>query len=932
MTSRNDINSRLWNIANTDANGNITGITLSANISAANANFTNTVTSTLSANGNINFANSGRIQMPPAENVNWANDPGLLNGAVLKVVNASNGYATWGYSDAIYNFIESGTVTGSVNALEDRITIVADGNIVANFVGTGLEVNGAISSNSLAVGAANLGNVANITISGGSNGYVLRTDGAGNLSWTAQTGGGGGTPGGSNTQVQFNDGGAFGASANFTFNKSTNTLSATNVTGNGSGLTAITGANVTGTVANANYSTTSGSSTTAATVTVNAQPNITSVGTLSSLSVTGNLTAGNLIGTLANGNSNVLIAAANGNVTVTAVGNTTLTVTGTGVNIFGTANITGNANVGNIGATAGVFTGNVSANNFTGANLVSANFLTGTLTTAAQPNITALGTLSNLTSNGTINFTNASNVTLGNAANLRITGGSNGFSLLTNGSGTVTWTAPKKYQREWHIDPANGVDDSLAGSYDRPFLTLAYALTRVGNTGEILYLHAGTYTDNVTITQLNVDIVGTGATTGGIINVTGNVNVASASSSVRMWGINFANLTHSGNSTFYLKNSSVSGALSLTSASAKYFTEVVAQTGGVSITGAAPVSFDGGYIAGLTVNNASSTVSVSNSGSLAVVTVTAGILLVNNCNIYAIDATSNAITSAVGSFTYLYSSRVIGGGAAGRLSLSGFWSINDTVYDRTNSALSALNLGTISYSDAIAVTGNLSVGFLTNLGGVGNVTITGGSNGQFLRTNGSGVLSFGTVTVANIVNGNSNVTVTANGNVTTFVAGNANARMTVTSTGANIVGTANITGNTTIGGNLTVTGNIIGNVATQTTGSWTVTAGSGTYSITVPINGTYSIWVRGNIPNGIVKYIATVVVTNTNVPVLGSSYGWYYAAGNALVLTAIPTQIVGTVNSISTAVVSTTTANVFTFGITNNSGSSQVVEWGYTKL
>jgi hypothetical protein len=100
--------------------------------------------------------------------------------------------------------------------------------------------------------------------------------------------------------------------------------------------------------------------------------------------------------------------------------------------------------------------------------------------------------------------------------------------------------------------------------------------------------------------------------------------------------------------------------------------------------------------------------------------------------------------------------------------------------------------------------------------------------------------------------------------------------------------------------------------------------------LTVPGPGTYSIWVNGNIPNGIVTYIASVVVTNTNVPVIGSSYGWYYAAGNALVLTAIPTQIIGTPNTISTAVVSTTTSNVFTFGITNNSGSSKVVNWGYT--
>jgi hypothetical protein len=111
-----------------------------------------------------------------------------------------------------------------------------------------------------------------------------------------------------------------------------------------------------------------------------------------------------------------------------------------------------------------------------------------------------------------------------------------------------------------------------------------------------------------------------------------------------------------------------------------------------------------------------------------------------------------------------------------------------------------------------------------------------------------------------------------------------------------------------------------------------LSAGANTVSLTVPGPGAYSIWVNGNIPNGIVTYTAMVVVTNNNVPVVGSSYGWYYAAGNALVLTGIPTQIVGSLNTISTAVVTTTTANVFSFGITNNSGSNQVVNWGYTKL
>jgi len=49
----------------------------------------------------------------------------------------------------------------------------------------------------------------------------------------------------------------------------------------------------------------------------------------------------NLVGTYANGNSNVSIATANGNVTISSAGNTTLNITGTGVNVAGYLNVTG---------------------------------------------------------------------------------------------------------------------------------------------------------------------------------------------------------------------------------------------------------------------------------------------------------------------------------------------------------------------------------------------------------------------------------------------------------------------------------------------------------------------------------------------------------------------------------------------------------------
>ena len=356
---------------------------------------------------------------------------------------------------------------------------------------------------------------------------------------------------GANTQVQFNNANAFAGSANFTFATSTNTLSVTNIIANGSGLTSLTGANVTGTVPNATAATTAG------TVTTAAQPNITSVGLLTELSIgpnsslimtgtsgfirantiqgtdgvvalttrfngitgavgilsnltvgtgaagnisaNGNVTASFFVSNIATGTapltvtsttrvSNLNVAQANVadfiSITTATSGNAFLlfanAVTG---NIAETANATFVANSSNgalhattfVGALSGaattagtvttaaqpnitsvgsltsltvtgnITTGNISTSgsggNLSGANFVIANFFTGTLTTAAQPNITSVGTLGNLTSNGTINFTGASNVSLGAVGNLKITGGTSGQVLSTDGTGNLSWGA-----------------------------------------------------------------------------------------------------------------------------------------------------------------------------------------------------------------------------------------------------------------------------------------------------------------------------------------------------------------------------------------------------------------------------------------------------------------------------------------------------------
>ena len=280
-----------------------------------------------------------------------------------------------------------------------------------------------------------------------------------------------------------------------------NLVNANYISGNGSLLSSITGGNVSGQVGNALV---------AGTVYTASQPNITSVGTLSSLTVTGNITAGNV-------NAGNLLTANYTNAVLTTASQPNITSVGTLTSLSVTGNITsGNANLGNL-TTSNYFTGNgslltsITGGNVTGqvgnalisgtvytaaqpnitsvgtltslavtgnitsgnANLgnnVTSNYFTGsgqyltsvtavtaaTVTTAAQPNITSVGTLttvtignstsnitmnsSSITSNVNVNLT-GSNISLGAIGNIKITGGTAGYFITTDGAGNLSWGA-----------------------------------------------------------------------------------------------------------------------------------------------------------------------------------------------------------------------------------------------------------------------------------------------------------------------------------------------------------------------------------------------------------------------------------------------------------------------------------------------------------
>jgi hypothetical protein len=93
------------------------------------------------------------------------------------------------------------------------------------------------------------------------------------------------------------------------------------------------------------------------------------------------------------------------------------------------------------------------------------------------------------------------------------------------------------------------------------------------------------------------------------------------------------------------------------------------------------------------------------------------------------------------------------------------------------------------------------------------------------------------------------------------------------------------------------------------------------------------MWVRGNIPQGILVWNATVTITNSNVPVIGVQYAWNYTGGGSPIsLTSIPTQIIGTPGVINIVDQAAASSNTFVFGISNTSGGNQTVYYGYLEV
>ena len=244
-----------------------TRILSSANIISANIISANTLTinnafnaPSFSATGNITgnyFIGNGSL----LTGISTGSSSNISNGTSNVTVVSSGGNVTVGVGGTgnVAVFATTGEyVTGIISA-SGNVTggniltaglVSATGNIIGNyFIGNGSALTGIIAG-----GTTTFGNTAPVSPAVGdvwiqantAIQYVYFNDSTSNqwaemeAAQSFSTGSATTNPSGANTQIQFNDGGSFGASANLTFNNSSNTLSTStiNVSGN------ITGGNI----------------------------------------------------------------------------------------------------------------------------------------------------------------------------------------------------------------------------------------------------------------------------------------------------------------------------------------------------------------------------------------------------------------------------------------------------------------------------------------------------------------------------------------------------------------------------------------------------------------------------------------------------------------------------------------------------------------
>ena len=828
--------------------GTLTGLTVNGLLVASNASGLSKVNAS-NLVGNVAAANVASSVTNPAQ-TNITSVGALTGLTVNGLLIASNG-------SGISN-LNSSNLVGNVAAanVASSVTNPAQTNITSVGTLTGLTVNGLlIASNASGLSNVNASNLV---------GNVAAANVASSVTNPAQT--------------------------NIT---SVGTLTGLTVNGllvasNGSGISNLNSSNLVGNVAAANV---------ASSVTNPAQTNITSVGTLTGLTVAGVVYA-NLLGGNGSGISNI-----NGSNVVSTVG-TAQSVTG-----IAQPNITSVGTLINLSVTGSVVAGTISGDG-QGLFGLHANAITETVATAnsvvqpAQTNITSVGTLTGLTVAGLLVSSNASGLSNVPASNL----------VGTLSSGNL---------------PTSGVTAGLYGSGANVSSVTVDQYGRVTNASNVA-ITASQWTSNTGNTIYYANYVGIGTTFVPTANlhVVGNAYV---SNSVTTTNIFFTN-------TIQNTNLPVTGVAAGGYGSSANIPQIVVDQYG-RLTSASNVTLPPTS----QWTSIDANVAFGNGVSIGTLTnppVGSNLYVLGTANIDAINTSSLSISNL-----NLVSSSIVNLLVPTQLNAASANILTDNV---TTSNIVSANVGTLNVSGVANVT-NLSVRTLANLASanVPILNVSFAANVSNIRVTTLANLVSANVTTINIATDN---VVTAN-IVTLNISSAANITNLRVSTMANLV-SANISGGNIATANF-VTANIVtdnvavGNVVTANIGSLTVPGALTSNStnltflydtILIPylnvsvaanvtavnvvtlnstsIFGTNSNLVSANIGTGNVSTlnVSSILITNSNLMTAN--------IGTENVLTLNATSIFGTNSNLVGANV--TTGNVATlnavsfFGTTSN--------------
>ena len=591
------------------------------------------------------------------------------------------------------------------------------------------------------------------------------------------------------------------------------------------GLSDISAANITGQVANALV---------AGTVYTNAQPNITSVGTLTSLNTSGIASAVRFVSNVATGTQPLTVSSstkvANLNADLLDGYDTAVTADPNTVAIRDVnGNLAGNYIIGNGAFLTGLNTAQISAISngpsnvaiatsggnvaiavgglsnlavFSGAGLsvagnistsnISATRLTGILTTAAQPNVTSLGTLTSLNVSGNANVgnigatnfvgggasltdLNASNLSTGTVPSGRLSG-SYGISVTGSAAtaGTVTTNAQPNITSVGTLTSATVTGNVTAGNVSggnlvsanflsgtlttaaQPNVTSVGTLTGLTSTGNITAPYfigevvGNIVPGNIVIPGSNTQVlfnnqgsIGTDAkltfnSSTGLLTVNGNVQATRfIGSGANLTSINGANVTGTvANATYATSAGSADSATTATSASTASFA-TSAGTAGTVTTAAQPNITSVGTLSALNVTGNISGGNIS------------GSFVGNGSRLSAIAGAN--VTGTVANATYATS--------AGSASTAGSatTATSASTADSANTATTALRAGTVTTNAQPNITSLGTLTFLTVNGNFNAVNVIGthyGSGAGLTNIPGanvSGAVSF--ATTANSVAG-----------------------------------------------------------------------------------------------------------------------------------------------------------------------------------